>query len=455
MKKIYLSVMALFAMAMSLAAQAITTTVEKTQHIASVVVRKAELHVRAIGVVAHARLFNFMARSGMVLGANSLTGLIPTIYEALDVVSREMVGMIPAVSRNSSAERASVGQQILIPITPATTLADNTPAVTAPNTGDQTIGNVSMTISKSKHAPIRWNGEEQNGLLNAGSYAGILAGQFQQAFRTLINQVEVDLFTTAYQGASRAYGTAGTAPFGTAGDLSDIAQTRKILDDNGAPQTDLQLVLGSAGIANLRGKQNVLFKVNEAGSDLLLRQGIIGRLEGQDVHNSAGITAQTKGTGASYTTNTAGYAVGATALTLITGTGTILAGDTVTIAGDTNKYVVAAGLAAPGVVTIAAPGLLQAVAAAATAVTVGASATPNLSFSKSAIQLITRAPKMPIGPNGEAMDMADDVITVTDPVSGISFDVAVYRQFMQIVYHVRLAWGFQAIKSNHIALLLG
>ncbi|MFZ6655931.1 P22 phage major capsid protein family protein [Undibacterium sp. TJN19] len=403
----------------------------------------------------HDRVFVYLAHSGLVLGANTLTGLIPTIYEALDVVSREMIGMIPAVSRNSSAERAALNQVINVPITPATTLADNTPAVTAPNTGDQTITNVAMTISKSKHAPIRWNGEEQKGLLNAGTYGGILNGQFQQAFRTLINQIEIDLFTTGYQNASRAYGTPGTAPFGTSGDLSDIAQTRKILDDNGAPQTDLQMVLGTAGIANLRGKQSVLFKVNEAGSDLLLRQGIIGRLEGMDVHNSAGITAVAKGTGASYTTSTAGFPVGTTQIPLITGTGTALAGDTLTVAGDTNKYVITSGISAPGTITIAAPGLLVAIPASAQAVTIGNSATPNLAFSKSAIQLITRSPQMPLGPDGKPMDMADDVIQVTDPVSGITFDVAVYRQFMQLVYHVRLAWGYQAIKQNHIALLLG
>lgn len=387
--------------------------------------------------------------------ANTLTGLIPTIYEALDVVSREQIGFIPAVSRNSSAARAALNETIMIPIAPQASLGDNTPAVTAPNTGDETIGNVTMTISKSKHYPIRWNGEEQRGLNNAGVYGGLLRNQFTQAFRTLSNQIEVDLFNTAYQNASRAYGTPGTAPFGTAGDLSDIAQVRKILDDNGAPQSDLNMVLGSSAIANLRGKQNVLFKVNEAGTSDLLRHGIIGQLEGQMIRNSNAVQAVAKGTGASYTTDTAGYAVGATAINLITGTGTVLAGDTITFAGDANKYVVTSGVSAPGVVTIAAPGLRVAVASSATAVTVGAAATSNLSFSSSAIQLITRSPQMPIGPDGKAMDMAEDVIQVTDPVSGIVFDIAVYRQYMQLVYHVRLAWGCQAIKSNHIALLLG
>lgn len=387
--------------------------------------------------------------------SNTLTSLIPTIYEALDVVSREQIGFIPAVSRNSSAERAALNQTIMIPVAPATSLADNTPAVTAPNTGDQTIGNVSMTISNSKHAPIRWNGEEQRGLINAGSYQGILVNQFAQAFRALSNQIETDIFTAAYKGASRAYGTAGTAPFGTAGDLSDIAQVRKILDENGAPQTDLQLVLGSAGMANLRGKQNVLFKVNEAGTDQLLRQGIIGRLEGMDLHNSNAVQAVTKGTGASYTTDTAGYAVGATSITLITGSGTILAGDTVTFAGDSNKYVVTSGIAAAGTITIANPGLKVAIGTSATNVTVGNTATPNVAFSTSAVQLITRAPALPVGPNGQPMDSADDMMQVTDPVSGITYDIAVYRQFMQLVYHVRLAWGVKCIKNEHVALLLG
>ena len=182
---------------------------------------------------------------------------------------------------------------------------------------------------------------------------------------------------------------------------------------------------------------------------------MIGELEGMALRNSAAIKAVTKGTGASYTTDTAGYAIGATQINLITGTGTALAGDTVTFAGDSNKYVVATGISAPGQITLAAPGLLQAIPASATAVTIGNTATPNLAFSKSAVQLITRSPQMPIGPDGKAMDMADDVMQITDPVTGIVFDIAVYRQFMQLVYHVRLAWGTQAIKQNHIATLLG
>jgi hypothetical protein len=386
--------------------------------------------------------------------ANTLTSLIPTIYEALDVVSREMVGYIPAVSRNSSAERAALNQTILVPIAPPATLADNTPAVSAPDTGDQTVGNVQMTISKSKHAPIRWNGEEQRGMLNAGTYAGVLRGQFEQAFRSLVNQIEADLHDTAYKNASRAYGTAATTPFGTAGDLSDLAEVRRILDDNGAPQGDLQMVLGSAAIAKLRGKQSVLFKVNEAGSSDMLRDGMTDRLEGMAIRNSGAISVVTKGSGASYVTS-GSTAVGVKDIALVTGTGTVLAGDVVTFAADANnKYVIGTGIAAPGTISLNDPGA-RVVIATANALTVGGSYTPNVAFSRSAIQLITRPPQMPIGPDGKAMDMADDVMMVTDPLTGIVFEIAVYRQFMQLVYHVRLAWGYQAIKDAHIATLIG
>lgn len=387
--------------------------------------------------------------------ANTLTGLTPTIYEALDVVSRELIGAVGAATRNSDAERAALNQTIMVPLAPVSAAADNTPAVTAPNTGDQTVGNTTITISKSKHVPIRWNGEEQRGLINAGNYNALLRNQFVQAFRTLGNLIEVDLVAAAQLGASRAYGTADTTPFGTAGDLSDIAQIRKILNDNGAPQTDLQLVMSTAAMANIRGKQNVLFKVNEAGTDELLREGNIGRLEGFAIRETGQASVFTKGTGASYTSNTAGYAVGATDITLITGTGTVKAGDVVTFAGDTNKYVVATGVAAPGVITLAAPGLVQSIPASATAMTIGGNYTPNLAFSKSALQLVTRPPAMPVDPMGRPMDMADDSIMVTDPISGITFEVAMYRQFLQLVYHVRVAWGTGDVKAAHSTILLG
>lgn len=378
--------------------------------------------------------------------ANTLTGLIPTLYESLDRICREMTGFIPAVTRNMDATRAAVGEPVRIPVVPTTTASDITPGVTAPDSGDQTMGYLDITISKSRKTEIRWNGEEQKGVGNAGVFNVVLANQFTQAMRTLVNEVEADVAVAAYQASSRAYGTAGTTPF--ASDMSELANVLKILQDNGAPMSDLQLVLGTTASAKMRTLAN-LYKANEAGTDQLLRRGVLLDIYGFAIRESAKVVNHTKGTGASYQSNyAAGYAAGANTLALDTGTGTVLAGDVVTFTGDTNKYVVNTALTG-GNIVIGKPGL-QAALADGVAMTVGNGYAANVAFDRGAVQLVTRAPAMPDGG-----DMADDVMEITDPQTGLSFQVCAYRQYRQMKYEIGLAWGVKAIKSEFIATLLG
>jgi hypothetical protein len=389
--------------------------------------------------------------------ANTLTNLIPTLYEALNVVSREMVGFIPAVTRDTNVARAAVGQTVRSPIAAVAAAQDVTPGVTAPNAGDATPTYMDVTLSKSRAVPIRWNGEEMKAMGTGDTPQGrnILRDQFSEAMRKLVNEIEVDLAAAAKTNASRAYGTAGTTPFATAADLSELANLRKILEDNGAPTTDLQFVGNSAAWVNLRGKQNNLFKVNEAGTEEMLREGMLGRLLGFATRNSAGITLHTKGAATGALINNASTeAVGQTTLTLDTitvNTTGILAGDIVTFAADSvNKYVVNTGLVATsGDIVIGKPGLLVA-APDNNAMTIGNNYTGNYGFARSALVLAQRLPALPDGG-----DMADDRQTIIDPISGLSFEVAVYRQYRQVYYEVAATWGVGAPNGAHIATLLG
>lgn len=373
--------------------------------------------------------------------ANTLTSLVPDLYEALDIVSREMVGFIPSVTLDSSAERAALNQTIRVPITTSQVAADLSPGQLPPDTGDQTVLNNPLSITKARTVPFRWTGEEQKGVNTGPGYKNIRVNQIAQAMRTLTNEMEVDLGSLAYL-SSRAYGTAGTTPFAT--DLSDPAQVRKILSDNGAPLSDLHMVIDTTAAAKMRSL-GILTKANEAGTVDLRANGTLLNIHGFGIRESAGVGYHTAGTGASYVTNGA-LAKGATTIPVQTGTGTILAGDVVTIGNF--KYVVTSTLSG-GSFVIGAPGLMVAVNSGST-VTVNSAFTANFAFARSAIVLATRAPALP-----EEGDMASDRMMIQDPVSGIAFEIAMYPQYRRIRYEVSAAWGYANIKPEHSAILLG
>lgn len=382
--------------------------------------------------------------------ANTITGLIPDLYKAFDVVSREMVGFVPAVTLDADAARAAVGQDVVSFRTRAAAAQDMTPGLEVPDAGDQTVDPATMSIQKSRFVPIRWTGEEERSLSAGHTASRIRVDQIAQAMRTLVNEIESDI-AALYATASRAVGSPASVPFATAGDYSDAAAVRQILADNGAPMSDMSLVLNTNAGANFRGKQA---QADVQGTDSIMRRGVLLDANGFALRESAQIKTHTKGTGAGATTNAAGYAVGATTITLASaGTGTLVAGDVITFAGDTSQYIVASGdadVSNGGTFILAAPGLRKAIAASATAITVVNGGPRMMAFPRSAIVLAARLPSLPA--DG---DKAVDRMTITDPVSGMSFEVAMYPGFRQMTWTIGAAWGVKNFKPEHTAVLMG
>jgi plastocyanin len=387
-----------------------------------------------------------------VYHANTLTNLVGDLYAGLDVVSRELVGFIPSATRNVAAERAAVGQAVVWSVTSQQSARDVVPAMAIPEPRDRVVLPRELKITKSKTVEFGWTGEEQVSLNNAGP--GVLTVQgdwFAQALRTLTNEIELDGAIEANLNASRATGTAGVTPFATT--LGDTAQLRKILADNGAPMSEMSVVLDTTAGANLRTLAQ-LTKANEAGTTMTLRDGELLNLHGFSIKESAGVVAFTKGTAAGATTTAIGHPIGSVSINLAAaGTGIVKAGDTVTFAGDPNKYNVIVGdadVSNGGMITLAAPGLRQAIPAAATAITVGASYIGNVGFTRSALHLVARPPALPQGG-----DAAVDSMFLTDPRSGMVYEVRLYAGYRKMMAEVGCAWGWRAAKEEHIARLLG
>lgn len=379
--------------------------------------------------------------------SNVLTNLAADLYKAADVVGRELVGFIPASTINADgSERVAKGDTVRASFTREASAVDVSESMTTPEGADQTVDSKTLSITKSRAVQIPYTGEDQRHLNNGIGFETVYGDQVAQAMRTLTNEIESDIAVEAYKNASRAFGTAGTTPFGSS--FSEVAEVRQILADNGMPMNDGQssIVMNTLAGTNLRQLAQ-LQKANESGSDSMLRQGVLLDLQGLGLRESAGIQSHIAGTGASYVANGA-VAKGGKIITLDGGSGTVLAGDVVTFAGDTNKYVVNEALSG-GDIVLAGPGLQTALADDA-AMTVGNAYTGNVAFHRRAIELAIRAPAVPNGG-----DSADDAMLIQDPHSGLVFEVRVYKGYRKTMIEVAVAWGVKAWKPEYIATLLG
>lgn len=380
--------------------------------------------------------------------ANVLTDLAADIYKAADIVGREAVGFIPSVTINSGSEQAAQGDTVRAAFTRESTVNTSvTPSMTIPEGDDQTVDNKTLVLDQIANVQIPWTGEDIKHVNNGSGFETLYGDQIAQAMRGITNAIESHVATVAYQGASRAVGTAGTTPF--ASNFDSVAEARQILFDNGMPVNDgrTSLVVNSAAGTNLRNLAQ-LQKANEAGGSQLLRQGTLLDLQGAMLKESAQVQSHTKGTGSGYLLNDASSAIGDTTIAADTGTGTILAGDVVTFAGTSDKYVVNTALSG-GSFTIGAPGL-RAAEADNDAITVGNNFTANVMLHQSAVELAVRPLENPFGG-----DAAEDMMIVQDPHSGLVYQISVYKGYKKAMIDVTVLYKAKAWKEDAIALLLG
>jgi hypothetical protein len=386
----------------------------------------------------------------------SLAALSEFIYAARDQVAREQVGFLPSVTINSGSQAVSLGGTVQSLRTVKPTLNTSyTPAMTIPAGDDLTPGVEEMTIGQVANVKIPWTGESALKLRNTGQGRVALTNTFAQALRTMTNAIEAHVGTVIKNGSSRAVGTAGTPPFGS--DHKIINSLRQILTDNGTPfDGQNALVINSTAGVNLRNLSN-LTKANEIGSTDPMRQGTILDISGFAIKESAGVASHTKGTNASAATTSAdGFAAGSTTIaTAAAGTGTIVTGDAINIATENNgiNYIVKTGnadVSAAGSIVINQPGLKFAIGTTARAISLAASYTGNVGFHRTAVELAMRPPALP-----DEGDAADDRMTIFDEVSGLVFEIALYKGYGMVMYDITCFYQAKVWKPEFVATLLG
>lgn len=386
----------------------------------------------------------------------TLTGFTELLFQARDIVCREPVGFASSVIVNSGSEGVSLNGTVKSFVAGEPTLnTDHTPAMTVPAGDDMTSTVEELTIGQVARVNIPLKGETVRQLDNTVGRENFVKNTLAQAIRKIVNAIESHIGTVAKNGASRAVGTAGTTPFASAHSL--IPQCNQILTDNGTPEDGQRsLVLSTGAATNLKLLSHI-YKVNEAGSQETLRSGVLLDIDGVAIKQSAGVASHTKGTlGGSPTSAAAGFIVGDTSilLTASVGTGTIVAGDALSIANDTaNVYVVKTGVAdasTAATLVLNKNGLRKATGASTRALTVAANYTANVMFHRSAIELVMRPPAMPA-----EGDIASDRMTMLDPVSGLVFEVALYKGYGMNLMEIVCYYQAKVWKSEFVATILG
>ena len=380
------------------------------------------------------------------MAKNNLTGLIPILYAAAETISRELVGSIVAATRYFGAEAVGLGQTIRVPVTPTKTTRDILPGQLPPAPEGTNFGYTDMIISKNKAVEASaWTGDEE---LSVGSHKGIVKQhEIEQSMRVLVNEAELDLCVEAVQGAlehGNYIGVPGTTPFGVT-PHKDFAEAVKFMDDMGSPKFMRNAILNTAAAANLRGSEK-LNSVAHSGTADLLRQGVIGDIHGFAIRESAGLILTSAGSATSVTLSAAANP-GEDIIAINALSGSLNKGALITLGG--KMYVVKSDYAAGTTQIAIGPAIIDGVTSGSTG-TVVASYLPSVMFTPDFLYSIVRPPARP-----EGGDSARDVITVTDPVSGLTFQAALYEGYYQNMVEIGLAWGQKVINPRHGLCYLG
>ncbi|MDY4785119.1 P22 phage major capsid protein family protein [Pygmaiobacter massiliensis] len=221
---------------------------------------------------------------------------------------------------------------------------------------------------------------------------------------------KIDLYLLGlYKDIPASSGTAGTTP----STIAAITDARQVLGESLVPLPNRRLVIDPA-VENSFLQLSTFHEADKLGDNgTAMREASLGRKFGFDIYTDQNVLTHTKGTlavggGTSPKIHPkAAGDVGATTLTLnVSGgtsptlTGTLKAGDSITIGSNTYLVTKDATAASNEIAVEFTPGLKAAVVTT-DEVTVGNSYVANLAFHRNAFALVTRPLALPNGISGE------------------------------------------------------
>ena len=378
--------------------------------------------------------------------ANTLTNVMPKILARGLLALREQAVMPRIVNLDYSTEAAQKGDTIDVPIPSALSVSDVTPSNVLEAPADSAPTKVQIALSNWRKVNFHLDDKQ---LIEIDRNAHFMPMQMSEAVRALANDINLSILNK-YKGIFGFTGTAGTTPFSS--NVEAATGARQVLNEQKAPRDNRRMVLDFAAEAKALALADFQ-RVNESGDAGVKREGEIGRKFGFDIFTDDQVVTHSAGGSGTPLVNGA-LAVGDTSVVIdgLSGSSGFVLGDILTFAGHTQTYTVkTAPAASGGAQTITVAPALKAIVADNAAITVKADHVVNLAFHRDAFALAMRP--LAGGTAGDAY--GSEIVAMTDPQTGLSMRLEVYRQYKQVVYELDALWGVELIRPELATRIAG
>ncbi len=400
--------------------------------------------------------------------ANTNTVLIPKILARALSVLRERVIMPRLVNGDYSADAVAKGTQITIPVPVAVADQDVAPSNVLAAPTDVEPTSVTLPVDRWRQSkPIGLTDKEKTEIEYKLDFLPMQMEESIKGLANTLNEYIWGQFTNEdlgiYGFISNPNSGIGTIlePFGTGildtSGVSAATGAKRVLNQQLCPREDRRGVLSfNAEAAMLDLGQ--ISDADKIGSSDVKITGEVGRKFGVDWFADDHVPTHTAGTTYAASTTLSlkqTEAAGSTAIAIKDSDddgSTIVAGDILTIAGDSQTYCVI-GSGAPytidnvGVEVSILPALQVAQSGGAQSIVIANSHTVNLVFHRDAIALVMRVLEMDM--EGRQGFMA------TDPVSGITLRLIVQQQHYQTTWSFDILYGAKLVRPEFACRIAG
>ena len=378
--------------------------------------------------------------------ANTVTNIMPKILARGLLALREQAIMPRVVNLDYSDQASQKGDTIDVPIPSALTVSSVTPSNTPPTPSDSAPTKVQISLNNWNEVNFHMTDKE---LVEVDRNEHFIPMQMSEAVKALANAINTSVHNE-FKGVFGFVGTSGTTPFGSA--VSAATDARKVLNQQLCPRTDRRMILDFDAEANALAL-DAFNNVNEVGGTGPKIDGEIGRKFGFDLYTDDAVVTHTAGGSGTPLVNGA-LSAGDTSVVIdgMSGSSGLVVGDIITMAGNTQTYaVLTAPTASGGAQTVTVAPAITGTIADNAAITVKASHVVNLGFHRDAFALAMR----PLQGATQGDGYGSQMVSMTDPQTGLSMRLEVSRQYKQIMYSLDALWGVKLIRPELAVRIAG